>query len=58
MLSLPPQDCVQLNQYKLQSEIGKVGLGLARSSGNLVWDFAKAGCQDALLGAAPSPLGM
>lgn len=29
--SLPPypQDCVQLNQYKLQSEIGKVGLGQA-----------------------------
>lgn len=25
------QDCVQLNQYKLQSEIGKVGLGPARA---------------------------
>lgn len=24
-----PQDCVQLNQYKLQSEIGKVGPGRA-----------------------------
>lgn len=28
-----PQDCVQLNQYKLQSEIGKVGLEGMRVSG-------------------------
>lgn len=42
--SLPPQDCVQLNQYKLQSEIGKVGPGQARSSGNSSWGFAEVAC--------------
>lgn len=44
-LSLPhSQDCVQLNQYKLQSEIGKVGLGQAEGTfllrqpvGTLCW---------------------
>lgn len=52
------QDCVQLNQYKLQSEIGKVGLGPARSSENFIWGFAKAACLDLLLGTIPSPLRM
>lgn len=40
MLTLPPQDCVQLNQYKLQSEIGKVGVGRLRApgaSGSSAW---------------------
>lgn len=53
-----PQDCVQLNQYKLQSEIGKVGLGQARRSENFVWGFAKAVCLDPLLDIIPSPLGI
>lgn len=36
-----PQDCVQLNQYKLKDEIGKVNiLRLWGWSGNLEWECA------------------
>lgn len=41
MLPLYPQDCVQLNQYKLQSEIGKVGLGRQEQWSLLSWGFVE-----------------
>lgn len=38
---LSPQDCVQLNQYKLKDEIGKVKIGF----GGGMRGFGLGGCQ-------------
>lgn len=48
----PHQDCVQLNQYKLQSEIGKVGLGAGQEQGELVLGV----CGSSLSGSSTIPL--